>query len=238
MDGWALFVAVVGLVVSCAGLVLSFVAARAATISIRRPKLEMESMMIDPLQAAPFWGEIRRQQERYGGPPPDGILIVTVRNTGKVPALRVSGSLHILDPIIEPLNYPGYANVRIQIAAHAGVYVVHIPPADEHRAPPEPTHDRLSYWIPVKVHYPRPEDGEDDVGFWESLSGKKIRIAYRLVAENSDPIDGEWVAVRVFDDDTVDDAGPVPDADRMVPAPLAAGLDGGLLKRLRRVFGR
>ena len=73
LQGWAFVVAVAGLVVSTGALILSFIAARAAMIAIRRPKLEMMSMALDPPQAAPFEGDIRRQQERYEGPPPDCI---------------------------------------------------------------------------------------------------------------------------------------------------------------------
>ena len=118
------------------------------------------------------------------------------------------------------------------------VYVVHVPPADEHRAPPEPTHDQLSFWIPAKLNL-GDGDAKDGAGFWEKVSNRRIRIAYRFVAENSAPIDGEWVVGTPADTDTTAPVGRFPDAKRIVPAPEPPDLDGGLLKRLgRRLGGR
>lgn len=165
------------LIVSVLALVASIVAAAAALISLRHPKLEVAQMKLEHPFYLSFGGHIRVAQESYDGSKPDAILIVLLRNRGKVPALRISGSVHILNPnFCQPIDYPGYSNLRIQAAGSAAVYVVKILPSEENRTPAEPTYEPLYLQIPVKLH------GAD-----------YSRIIYRFVPEQGAVIEGEWI---------------------------------------------
>lgn len=165
------------LIVSILTLAASLVAARAALLSLRRPKLEVSMMKLESPGYLSFGGEIKVAQELYDGPKPDAILWVMLRNQGKVPALRVSGSVHIINPnFCQPIEYPGYTNFRIRAAGNAAVYVVRIPPSDENRVPAEPTYESLAFQIPVKLH------GAD-----------YSSIYYRFVPEQGEEIEGKWI---------------------------------------------
>jgi hypothetical protein len=232
MEAWALGVAIVGVLIGAGAAYFAYIAARAATISIRRPALQVADMSIFDAQSAPFVGEIRAEQERYEGPAPDYRFVITLRNNGEVPALRVGGSFRMMGGALKPINYPGYTDVRIVFVPHGPDYEVTIPISDEHRAPPDPTPDPLTFWIPMKLF-----DEAANVSK-EELSRTEMHVAYRFSPENGDSIEDMWfVRIKGYPSGPSypDYAGPLREADRTINP------QEGLLRERpafwRRLFG-
>jgi hypothetical protein len=206
---WALGVGVLSLIASIVAAVAAIITTK---LALRRPVLDVEDMVLGAPQMAPFIGEVGAQQERYEGPEPDYILSVVLSNHGHVPALRVGGTLTILSGPAKPINYPGYENIRIQLATNAPAYVMKISPSNENRAPVDPTYQRLRFDIPFKL-LSTPKSNED---LMEMLS-RPIRVVYRFDSENGDPIEGEWIVRKAFPPPAVGRTGRVPDSERALP---------------------
>jgi hypothetical protein len=182
----------------------------------RRPVLEVERMHLAVPQIFSFLGEIRDQQEGYEGPEPDYILRVSLRNRGRVPALRVGGALTIFGGFAEPVSYPGYTNILIQYVHTAPAYELTIPYSDANRAPAEPTHSGLDFLIPLKL-FSSPESNDE----WEEMLNREMHVRYWLAPENGDAIEGEWIVENSSAPGPTRpaNAGPVQDSERLLRAP-------------------
>ena len=200
LDVWLLIIAVLT-------LVASGVAAFVALLSLRRPKLEVTEVRLHYPRYMPLLGQIQAEQERYEGPEPDFVLLISLQNRGRVSALRVGGSVGILG--LEPLNYPGYSDIRIRFLPEVPSYEVTIPPSDENRVLPAHPQELLTFWIAVR--FPRSEG----ISLQEMMKLEN-RVWYRFTPENGAAIEGLWIVLNSGPPGPTlpANAGPVPDSER------------------------
>lgn len=211
---------VVAAVASSVGAIAAVIAAIAAVIGLRKPKLKVVDMGLTGHTQSNFIGEVKRQQDDYEGEEPMYVLTISVANTGKVVASRVSGTILILGAL-EPLNFPGYTHTRIRfpLTGGVGIKVIDVPALDEHRAPPEYTKEALRLEIPVLID---DYDGSTPESMRKSMK-QRIHIAYRLLPERGKLIEGEWLLKmrggHPGEDDVPHDHGPLPKSKRELQFP-------------------
>lgn len=217
LDGWVLAISILTFLVAT-------VAAAAAVIGLREPKLEVTGVRLRSHIAIEFVGELLTEQENYPSPPPDNVLLVSLVNRGKAIASKISGTLIIVGSDLTAMNYPGYtrAYIRTPLTGFVGEQIVEIPASDEHRALPASTNHELIFKIPVMM--PGSRGRREDL---ERLYDKEVRIAYQFFPERGTPIEGEWIVEMMRSSERTRrpipaNSGPVPERERVggFPTPL------------------